>query len=209
MGTRVAPSYANIFMSDFEQKHIYSYRLQPKVWYRYIDDIFCIWQYGIEELNGFLTHINSVHRTIKFTAEISKTEINFLDTTVKLNEGEITTDLYCKPTDRNNYLPFNSAHPFHCKKGLPYGQFLRIRRICSMEEDFERHVAYKAALLLQKKYPIDLLAEAYRRSKERDHQELLQDSMGKHEDGKQEGPIFLTTTFHPEYKGLQTQVRKT
>ena len=148
------------------------------MWYRYIDDIFFIWQYGIEELNGFLTHINIVHRTIKFTTEISKTEINFLNTTVKLNEGEITTDLYCKPTDRNNYLAFNSAHLFNCKKGLPYGQFLCIRRICSREEDFERHVAYKSALLLQKKYPTDLLAEAYRCSREKNRQELLQESTG-------------------------------
>ena len=95
MGTKVAPSYANIFMSDFEEKYVYSYQLQPKVWYRYIDNIFCIWQHGLEELKGFLMHINSVHRTIKFTEEISRDEINFLDTTVKLSDGKINTDLYC------------------------------------------------------------------------------------------------------------------
>ena len=43
MGTRVAPSYANIFMSSFEDKYVYDYHLQPLVWYRYIDDVFCIW----------------------------------------------------------------------------------------------------------------------------------------------------------------------
>ena len=46
MGTRVAPSYAYIFMNDFEERHIYSYHLQPVAWYRYIDDIFCLWQHG-------------------------------------------------------------------------------------------------------------------------------------------------------------------
>ena len=34
MGTRLAPSYANIFMSNFKEKHVYSNQLQPKVWYR-------------------------------------------------------------------------------------------------------------------------------------------------------------------------------
>ena len=42
MGTRVAPSYANIFMSYFEDKYVYNYHLQLLVWYRYIDDVFCI-----------------------------------------------------------------------------------------------------------------------------------------------------------------------
>ena len=67
MGTRVAPSYANIFMNDFEERHVYSYRLQPVAWYRYIDDIFCLWQHGEDELEKFTTHLNSVHETIKFT----------------------------------------------------------------------------------------------------------------------------------------------
>ena len=40
MGTRVAPSHANIFMSNFEEKYVYTYDLQPGAWYRYIDDIF-------------------------------------------------------------------------------------------------------------------------------------------------------------------------
>ena len=69
MGTRVAPSYANIFMNDFEEKHIYSYRLQPVAWYRYIDDIFCLWQHCEDELEKFTTHLNGVHETIKFTIE--------------------------------------------------------------------------------------------------------------------------------------------
>ena len=65
MGTRVAPSYANIFMNDFEERHAYSYRLQPVAWYRYINDIFCLWQHGEDELEKFRTHLNSVHETIK------------------------------------------------------------------------------------------------------------------------------------------------
>ena len=50
LGTRLAPSYAKIFMSDFKEKHVYTYDLQPRAWYCYIDDIFCIWQYGENEL---------------------------------------------------------------------------------------------------------------------------------------------------------------
>ena len=149
MGTRVALSYANIFLSNFEDKYIYSYHLQPLVWYRYIDDVFCIWQHDKTELKDFVKHLNTVHGTTKFMTESSQTESSFLDTMVKLNDGDISTDLYCKPTDMNNYLPYDLAHPPHCKKGLPYSQFLRLRRICSRDEDFLTNSAKKAAFLLQ------------------------------------------------------------
>ena len=116
MGTRVAPSYANIFMNDFEERYVYNYRLQPVAWYRYIDDIFCLWQHGEDKLEKFTTHLNSVHETIKFTIEKSRTSVSFLDTEVHLDNNHLYTNLYVKPTDRNNYLPFDSAHPYHCKK---------------------------------------------------------------------------------------------
>ena len=51
MGTRLAPSFANIFMNHFEKVHVYTYPLQPNAWYRYIDDIFMIWNHGHDELN--------------------------------------------------------------------------------------------------------------------------------------------------------------
>ena len=94
MGTKLAPLYANIFMSKFEEKHAYTYDLQPKVWLRYIDDTFCIWQHGHTEVNKFTTHLNEVHETIKLTVGKSNTPINFLDTTVMMGE----TTLYVKPT---------------------------------------------------------------------------------------------------------------
>ena len=43
--------------------------------------------------------LNKEHSTIKFTAEWSKIQINFLDVTVYLENGKIKTDLYVKPTD--------------------------------------------------------------------------------------------------------------
>ena len=42
-----------------------------------------------------------MHPTIKFTADWSKTSINFLDVTVSIAEGVIEADLYVKPTVTN------------------------------------------------------------------------------------------------------------
>ena len=50
MGTKLAPSYANLFMTKFEQNHVYTYHLQPTLWKRFIDDIFMIWPHGKNSL---------------------------------------------------------------------------------------------------------------------------------------------------------------
>ena len=51
--------------------------------------------------------------TVKFTADWSKTSINFLDVTVSITEGIIETDLYVKPTNSHQYLLSSSYHPFY------------------------------------------------------------------------------------------------
>ena len=46
IGTKMAPSYAILFMAYIENQILESSVLQPLVWWRYIDDIFLIWQHG-------------------------------------------------------------------------------------------------------------------------------------------------------------------
>ena len=124
-----------------------------------------LWVNCEAELTKFTDHLNTVHETIKFTVEKSKKSIDFLDTTVRTKNRKLETSLFVRPTDRNKYLPFDSAHPYSCKKGLPYGQFLRIRIICSDESDYTHHCVKKAAQMRPKDYSIALLTEAYIRAK--------------------------------------------
>jgi len=47
------------------------YALRPLeyMWKRYIDDIFSLWNADKEEIEEFIILANSLHPTIKFTAE--------------------------------------------------------------------------------------------------------------------------------------------
>ena len=154
MGTKVAPSFANLFMSSLEEKLLESYPQKPKLWLRYIDDIFYIWEYGEDDLNKWLKHLNTGHDNIKFTNKWSKNEISFLDTKVKIdNHGKLYTDLYTKPTDTNSYLDYTSAHPPNCKNSLPYSQLLRLKRICTNETDFIKNANKKIEDFKDKNYP--------------------------------------------------------
>ena len=95
--------------------HFLSQNTKPLVWMRYIIDIFFIWT-EIDELQGFLKHLNVFHPNLKFTHEKSKVYIIFLNVTVSLKGEEFETSLYCKPTDCHQFLKFNSVHPIHNKK---------------------------------------------------------------------------------------------
>ena len=134
MGTKMAPSYANIFMGDLEERLLLSWLKQSLSWFRFIDDVDTKWIHSDKELDEFCEHANSIHSSIKFTHEVSKTKISFLDTTTTVKEGNMTTDVYSKPTEKHQYLSPSSCHPKHCFKTIPFSQAIRIKRICSTVE---------------------------------------------------------------------------
>ena len=93
-----------------------------------------------------------MHPAITFKANWSKKSMNFLDVTVSFAEGVIETDLYVKPTDSHQYLLSSSCHPFYCKKGIPYSQALRLNRICSNNEFFDKRCNDLDKYLLERGY---------------------------------------------------------
>jgi hypothetical protein len=130
MGTKMAPSYAKIFMGKFEKQLLESSIERLLSWYRFIDDVDMKWTQSDAELQSFLSRANNLHPSIKFTGEISNSTISFLDTSSSLSEGELSTDLYSKPTDTKQYLLPSSCHSPHVTKSIPHSQALRIRQIC-------------------------------------------------------------------------------
>ena len=53
MGTKMAPSYANLFLSYFDANALENASFQLHTWLRYIDDIFMIWYEGLDNLKIF------------------------------------------------------------------------------------------------------------------------------------------------------------
>ena len=47
MGTNMAPSYANIFMGNLEERLLLSSLKQPLSWFRFIDDVDMKWTHGL------------------------------------------------------------------------------------------------------------------------------------------------------------------
>ena len=53
MGTKMVPSFANLFLGLFEKNALRNASFQPHTWLRYIDDIFMIWTESPENLKIF------------------------------------------------------------------------------------------------------------------------------------------------------------
>ena len=65
-----ATFYANIFLANFEAKHIYPYIKDMSLLYlRYIDDIFMIQKDTTAELMIFMKDLKEKHKTVKFHHE--------------------------------------------------------------------------------------------------------------------------------------------
>ena len=155
---------------------------------------------------NFVDYLNSRVPTIKFTFEASLTQVNFLDTTVHIEpDGTIWTDLYCKPTDSHSYLRFDSSHPGHCCKSLPYSQFLRFRCICSHDTDFERHGALLVTYFTERGYTLQLLKDTFNQVKNFSRESLLEIKhagiQGQLEKPDNEG--YAISTFHPTYRDFK------
>ena len=75
MGTRAAPSYANFFMARkidpkiLELATLLTNGANPIIFFkRFLDDIFMVYRGSVEKLHLFLTELNKLHPTSKFTS---------------------------------------------------------------------------------------------------------------------------------------------
>ena len=69
-------------MNVLEAETLNEIELKPYLWWRYVDDIFPLWEDGEEKRKEFIEHLNEKHPNVKFTEERSQTSINFFDLTV-------------------------------------------------------------------------------------------------------------------------------
>ena len=112
MGSPLSPVLANLFMEDLEARAIGTAKHKPKLWLRYVDDTFVIWNHGRDKLQEFLKHLNGIHPKIQFTMETEEDDqLPFLDVLVKKHtDGTLGHTVYRKKTHTNRYLNAASHH---------------------------------------------------------------------------------------------------
>ena len=206
MGTKVAPTYANIFMAKYD---ILIQKLGTKCIHffkRYIDDIFMIWTGTEEEFLDFFKTLNEMHPTIKFTYSYNLTtrSTTFLDTEVTIDSNNnITTDLYKKETDRVQYLLPTSCHPSHIFNNIPFSLALRLVRICSNEDRLKQRMTELKEMLLSRQYNRNVVNAAILKALTIPRAEALKKVIKT----KNERPIFVLT-YNPVLPSVAGIIRK-
>lgn len=101
MGSRFAPSYANLFMGWFEREHAWSPRAAKSTdnvifWGHFIDDILIIWRGDDESPKGYVEYLNDNSINVSLTNCYSKTQIDYLDVRLYIGDNKIQSKLYMK-----------------------------------------------------------------------------------------------------------------
>ena len=110
MGTKMGPSYANLFVG-YVEKQIFKWYTGPfpDFFSHYIGDCLGTALYSHVDLDDY-------HPALKFTWEISGTCVLSLDILVSINGNVLMTSVSYKLTDSHIYLLFSSSHPNHTKQ---------------------------------------------------------------------------------------------
>ncbi|KAI8482917.1 hypothetical protein Bbelb_393350 [Branchiostoma belcheri] len=93
----------------------YGQSIPPANWFRFVDDTWCRLKKRVAA--DLFDHIHQIDDNIKFTQEPSHDNmLPFLDTTTIVKEdGNLRFEVYRKPTHTDQYLAFDSHHPFEHK----------------------------------------------------------------------------------------------
>ena len=119
---------------------------------------------------------------------------------IKIKEGRLITDLYCKPTDGHHYLHYDSCHADYIKRSIIFSQTLRSKRISSVKNDLNVHVEDLKIWFRKRGYPDYLIKEQVERA--------LSITPSDEKNSKKVNGLSLVVTYSPALKNLSQVIRK-
>lgn len=165
MGACFSPPLANLYMGWWEEGRLYAADCpfqNSLFWYgRYIDNLLIIWRAGRDLLTDFLTYLNDNPDNLTFIMDYIHVFIHFLDIWLYSRNGQFFTLLYRKPTSGNGILRAESCHPDHAIRNLPIGEYVRDRRTCTSQDDYDKEVQIIDNRLWQRGYSRKLLHSVF------------------------------------------------
>ena len=147
---------------------------------------------------------NNYHDTIKFTAEISHSEITFIDTKVYKGErfkreSTLYVQTHYKQTETFQYTNFYSCHPPGVKKGFIKAEALRLLRTNSSVLTFNNNMQSFRIRLKNRGYPNKfsekILSEVNFTNRER--------SLENKDNSTQKKILPFVTQYHPALPNLK------
>ena len=167
-GSKNSCSYSDLAMEPIDNEIYRASRtiFRELIMYRrFRDDCFILWTGSLDLLKRFLYYVNILDPSLKFTIVIGGKSLKFMDLFITLRDGLLHTTVYSKPTDGHLYLHFDSCHPRSTKSAVETGVALRLRRICSSEEEFDHAMKNYQAYLVSRNHTPSEVVENFEKVK--------------------------------------------
>ena len=149
------PNYANLSVGYVEEQIFKQFDgPKPELFCRYIDD--CLGATsapGQRRIGTIYLLCQLFPPSPQIYREILKPQSLFSISTFLSKTTIQATSVYYKPTDSHSYLLYSSSHPSHVKDPIPYSQFLRLRRLCSDDLDFNSKYDEMSNFFSERGYP--------------------------------------------------------
>ena len=118
-----------------------------------------------------------------------------------MSDGNVSIDLYVKPTGRQQFIHYTSSRTYHTKRSIVFSQELRVSRICSEKSDFLKHLEKMKSWFLVRGYPEYLI--------ESDMKKVKFASKNRNtKGGKSFKAIPFVMTYHPKLNSLKEIILK-
>ncbi|XP_063295356.1 serine/threonine-protein kinase N2-like [Pelobates fuscus] len=145
-----------------------------------------MWSGSVPAFEEFVKALNDNIINLKLTHVIDEHELVFLDLKILLQQdGTIQTELFRKATSTNSLLHWDSHHPYKLKASIPYGQYLRAWRNCSVDQTFYDECKILRSRFKELGYPNRVLKRAFQRVSGTQVINVIEQGAGAHPDGPQ------------------------
>lgn len=136
MGNPLSPFLANLFMSNFEVE-LTQHEIFPRIWHRYVDDIFAI--VHKDDTSNVLSLLNDQNVSIQFTTELEvDAKLAFLDLEVSRVEDHLEFNIYRKKTSTQNFIRFDSCHNYQHRFAAFNSMIYRMLHVPLSPENHEK-----------------------------------------------------------------------
>ena len=114
MGAPSSAVHAEVYLQHLEHTWIFKIITQHNIlgYFRYVDDIFMIYDKNSTDIHEVHTAFNNIAPTIKFTMETeTDSNINFLDISIQNKGNKLLFNVHRKPTATDIIIPKDYCHP--------------------------------------------------------------------------------------------------
>lgn len=198
MGNSLSPFIANLFMSKFEIDRKNDMKYFPRVWIRYVDDVFAVFDTSKCSIQDFVNELNSKVPSIKFTHETEiDSKLPFLDMFVVRKGKALEIDIYRKGTSNSRFISTESNHCMQHK--LASFNFLvhRLLNFPLSKENFQKELKHIKEIAIYNGFSVDIINNIIRRHRnklELKSKTTLASNITTEGKGK-----FVKLPFYPRY----------